>query len=167
MNLEKLFESIDVNEGREISEGALIIMIQKRLLRLHDVYFYKNESDLKKHQQVFLETLPHVLLLGKRVRVQPWKMNIHITPSFFNQDIGETIGDMYKILIRLLEEKNQQLIFESLVANYFSVGLFLGMTPKQIQREYNRNHDIGKSLDLELKNHYIHNNYIKESLSHL
>jgi len=160
MNLERAFESIKMTEAKQIPEVDLIKLIRKRLMQIHDMYLW-NEKQLN---QIYLETMPYFLLLGKKLKVHPKSIKVNLTPSLFDQDMSENLSQINRKCSTLYDEPNTQHKYENMMLRYLTFGLYLGLTPKRIEKELNKKNDLTHSLEFELHNHFIRNNYINESL---
>jgi len=165
MNLEKAFQTIKMNDLNQVPNPELVRMLRKRLLHIHDVFLWKKTDALTKLQQLYMETIPYFLLFGKNQNIEPKYVKVTLTPDFFNQDISTILADLSQECNQLLDENiSPQRRYETLIQNYLHVGLYFGMSPKQIERELNKKEDLTLSLEFELHNHYIRQNFINKSL---
>lgn len=164
MNLERAFQSIKLNKMNQISNPELVRLLRRRLLHIHDVYLWKKTDALPKLQQLYMETVPYFLLLGKNQNIEPKHVKVKLTSSFFDQDISTVLAHLNQKCENVVEGNFTQQNYETLLENYLQVGLYFGMSPKQIERTLNTSEDLTLSLEFELHNHYIRQNFIDKSL---
>ncbi|KGX91022.1 hypothetical protein [Pontibacillus marinus] len=165
MDLKNLFKYIKAEDTRTIKKDTITKMIQKRLLHLHEVCLWNNEYSSKKLQNVYLSTLPYLVFMGKKLRVRPWNVRVNLTPNFFSQDICYSIAQLYRESYETPDEDEQE-FFERIIKHYLSIGLYIGMTPKQIANEFENREDIYFSLNTDLSTHNIKRKYLRKSIQY-
>jgi len=162
MNLQTIFSFIGLSKEEQVTEGTLVKMLRKRLLLLHDVYVWKREE--AKLIETYMQTLPYILLLGKKLDVQPWTVKVELTPSIFDKNISESLVFINTQCNCISDEKYPQICFEFLLHEYLMIGLNIGMSPKQMEKELLTKSEINDTLNLQLRNHQIKERYLNRSI---
>ncbi|MFC0525556.1 hypothetical protein ACFFGV_18385 [Pontibacillus salicampi] len=164
MNLEKLMKENATFSKKSVTSIELVNLIQKRLLYVNEHYIWYSLNDLGKMQELYLRTLPYLLFLGYKHKMQPWTVKSPLLNSF-EKDISEEIYKLNVEVSTFPYVERQQKAFETIINQYCMLGLNLGLTPKHIQNMYlQEKHRLCEPFETDMMTSYIQKTYIEQSI---